>query len=765
MPRSQSLAEPQYELHSLGWKAFQDLCVTILSEVLGQSVQTFFSSNDGGRDGAFHGSWLATEAEAFEGSFTVQCKFTAKQNEQLKPSMLSDEVAKAKRLAERGLANTYILMTNSHLKGTTEETLRDTFQAIPGITHFAAFGTEWIAQKIRESSRLRALVPRIYGLGDLSQILDERACDQATEILSALGGDLEKFVITEAHQKSARALAEHGFVLLLGEPAAGKSTIAASLAVGAIDQWGCRAFKIRNSSEFVAHWNVHEPKQLFWVDDAFGATQFDSALTADWNQALSHLMAAIRRGARVVFTSRDYVYKYARSVLKESAFPLLRESHVAIRVNELSSREREQILYNHLRLGNQPKSFLTKVKPFLSGVAAHDDFKPEIARRLGSSFFTGRLKIEEASLDDFVSRPLAHLTEVIRNIDSGSRAALAAVFMRGGSIPSPIDLSEPELKASELIGGKLSDVREGLNALDGGLVIQARESGQPVWKFKHPTVRDAFAQFLADDPELLDVYLAGTTFNRMLQEVCCGDVNFGGAKLVVPESRYDRFIDRILEYRNSTGGAALNGHCLQFFQYRCDDAFMRRLVERLPAFPGELGVGSYIAAVPDVAILARLQRLGLLPDEFRREAAAEMRRLAVDTPDAGCFDYPYRILFTDDELDDLRAHVRAELVECLESTIEDWEHNFDFSAAASGSADPEDQFEPLKDALVSFEKEFADDYDAVDLIHEGLDMIDNVIDELKSQLKEENSGSYSAATSRKTPADSIERSIFDDIDQ
>ena len=80
------------------------------------------------------------------------------------------------------------------------------------------------------------LVPRVYGLGDLSQIFDERAYDQAREILSALGDDLAKIVITEAYQHSAKALVEHGFVLLLGEPACGKSTIAAALAVGALDE-------------------------------------------------------------------------------------------------------------------------------------------------------------------------------------------------------------------------------------------------------------------------------------------------------------------------------------------------------------------------------------------------------------------------------------------------------------------------------------------------------------------------------------------------
>jgi len=41
-----------YELHTLGWKAFQNHCVAIVGETWGQTVRSFFDS----RDGAFHGT-------------------------------------------------------------------------------------------------------------------------------------------------------------------------------------------------------------------------------------------------------------------------------------------------------------------------------------------------------------------------------------------------------------------------------------------------------------------------------------------------------------------------------------------------------------------------------------------------------------------------------------------------------------------------------------------------------------------------------------
>ena len=228
-----------YELHSLGWKAFQNLCVTLTAEIWGQTVQSFFDSHDGGRDGAFQGTWKPSTSEAFKGTFVAQCKFTAKADKHLRLVDLKDEISKAKRLAERGLADNYILFTNARLTGTAEEEMRQVFVKMPHVKRFAAYGCERISQIIRESPRLRMLVPRVYGLGDLSQILDERAYAQAKEILSSLGDDLAKFVITEAYKKSAKALVEHGFVLLLGEPACGKSTIAAALSVGALDEWGC----------------------------------------------------------------------------------------------------------------------------------------------------------------------------------------------------------------------------------------------------------------------------------------------------------------------------------------------------------------------------------------------------------------------------------------------------------------------------------------------------------------------------------------------
>src|SRR5271156_198561 len=95
---------PDFALHTLGWKAFQDLIGAIGSEVLGQTFQQFLPSKDAGRDGAFYGTWKPTDDRTLTGSFTAQCKFTNKSNATLASSDLRSEVVKARKLAAKGLA-------------------------------------------------------------------------------------------------------------------------------------------------------------------------------------------------------------------------------------------------------------------------------------------------------------------------------------------------------------------------------------------------------------------------------------------------------------------------------------------------------------------------------------------------------------------------------------------------------------------------------------------------------------------------------------
>jgi hypothetical protein len=71
---------PTYELHSLGWKAFQQLCVSVAAEVWGQTVQGFFDSHDGGRDRAFYGTWTSTKGDMRPSKAVSQCSASSRRS-------------------------------------------------------------------------------------------------------------------------------------------------------------------------------------------------------------------------------------------------------------------------------------------------------------------------------------------------------------------------------------------------------------------------------------------------------------------------------------------------------------------------------------------------------------------------------------------------------------------------------------------------------------------------------------------------------------
>lgn len=748
--------EVTYELHSLGWKAFQQLCVAVAAQVWGQTIQSFFDLNDGGRDGAFHGTWAPHAGASYEGSFTVQCKFTSQPTKLLKLSDLKDELKKGARLAAKGLSDNYFLFTNARLTGANEEKIKDAFEKVSGLNCFAAFGPERISQMIRESARLRMLVPRVYGLGDLSQILDERAYAQGREILSALGDDLAKFVITDAYGRGAKALAEHGFVMLLGEPACGKSTIAAALALGALDEWGCPTLKIRDADDFVRHSNPHEPKQFFWIDDAFGATQLDWQATIDWNRVFPYIQAAIRRGGKVVFTSRDYIYRVALRFLKQSALPVLRDSQVVIHVEQITKEEREQILYNHIRLGTQSTEFKSLLKQFLPMVSAHQRFSPEIARRLGDPAFTKQLGVSRWELDQFVEKPMEFLKEIIQTLDANSRSAIALVFMCGGILPSPVTLTPQEGRAIELLGGSTAEVRNSLDALNGSLLIQVQEGGSFSWRFKHPTIRDAFAALVAENRELMDIYLAGTPARQLFTEISCGEVGVQGVKVIVPDDRYDTLLSRIDEIvadnRESTDPVN------RFLASRCERNFLARFISRNPGFVPALHVWSYLYRVSNVDVIVRLNELGLLPEPDRLRHVAKIQQLAVETPDSGFLREDVKTLFTAAEFDAILSDVRTLLLPALPKCVDSWRDNHD------GEDDPANYFSDLQSALKEYQDTFSEDAQAVSCINMGLAEIDKAIEEMQSEMPGERDSDdyYRGITPSSESQDS--RSIFDDVD-
>ena len=752
-----------YDLHELVWHSFQQLCHTIGAQILGQTLESFADSNDGGRDGAFKGTWNPDGHGDLEGTFVIQCKFTAKADGRITPSGVSEEVDKAKALVEQGICDSYILMTNANITGTSNRKIRKMFEDV-GVKHVRIFEASWLNRQILENKRLRMLVPRVYGLGDLSQILDGRAYDQAQVILEMMREDFDKVVVTDAYRRAAEALDKNGFVLLIGEPAAGKTTIASHLAMVAVDSWNAQALVLDDPGQVAEHWNPHEPSQFFWIDDAFGVTQHEEALVYGWNRVLPRVHVMVERGAKIVLTSRDYIYRRARNQLKDGAFPLLNESRVVIDVHRLSDAERQQILYNHIKLGKQSTSFRTAIKPFLEAVSAHNRFIPETARRLGNPMFTKDLNFNQHAIDEFVEKREQLLHDIIRGLDRHNQAALALIFMHRGRLESPICLEQAESEAISRLGSDLAGCTSAVQSLDGSLVQFSSQGDRSYWQFRHPTIGDAYAAILAQNHEQLGVFIGGSDPEKLINQVTCGDVGIENATLV-PKPLFPAVIDRLDEMTESANYKSeslaryeAKRRLLFFLANRCSSDFLQMYLQGHPNLLDQISdPGLMLDAVPEVPLALRLHEIGILPEANRKKFVATVSDYAVAGDDGSALiNVRIRDLYTHKEWRQFLTQIRTDLLPNLDRVRDNWESNCD------SSTDPDDYIYPLRDLLGALNIQFKDDKAIIKLIDDQTSNIESWINDRAEYEEEREERLIGRVDVPIIPQSG--RSVFDDID-
>ena len=757
-----------YELHRLGWYSFQQLCHTILKEELGQTVQSFLETNDGGRDGAFSGVWKQKDGEELQGKFVIQCKFTAKPNSNLSLSGISDELAKAKRLVSEGRCDTYVLMTNAGISGSQDLIITKSFNEV-GVKHFLILGSTWMCDLIRKNSKLRMRVPRLYGLGDLSQILDARAYSQARSLLESMSDDLAKVVVTSPYKAALDALSDNSFVLLVGEPAAGKTTIASLLAMAAIDQWKSSPLKLDDPESVKERWNPDEPSQFFWVDDAFGATQYEPSLAFGWNKIFNEVKAMIKKGAKIVMTSRDYIYRQARKDLKQGAFPLMDESQVVINVQELGIDEKKQILYNHIKLGGQDRSFKTKIKPFLEGGAHHPRFIPEVARRLSEPEFTKKLIVSEYGVSDYIAKNEQFLKDLLINMDDETNASLALIYMRNGNLESPIELDVTESNALELLGGSLNGVRISLSALEGTLVHFSKGDSSN-WRFKHPTIGDAYSSILAEDPELLGIFLQGAPPEKLIRQITCGDIDYENS-INISSKLFQKVIDKLDVYEKELKekpGSMSRWSAMRSIHYflsrQCSKEFLELYLKNHPEFiESIITPGSSLAGKSEVPLIFKLDEVNLLPKRFRDQfialvvyrVAAGIDGFAIESP-------KFQHFLSADEYEKILAELKHKLIPTLADATSD------LCDQAFIDQSPEEHVSDHRDFLEALEREFSDDGEVLEVVVDELQKISNWVDEQDwSEEEDEDSFNFrdTNSISEENKIPELGRPFFDDVDK
>ena len=539
--------------------------------------------------------------------------------------------------------------------------------------------------------------------------------------------------------------------------------IAAALALSSLDAGEYETVRVHTPAEFTSHWNPHEGQVLFWVDDAFGSIRHDRAATEGWARRLPELIAAVEGGAKVVMTSRNYIYYEARPFLKEYELPLFVEKQVVVEVSELTVEEKQRILYNHLKNGDQPASVRAMMKPYLPELARDVAFRPEVARRLGRQIFTRNVNLYQSGLREYMARSAEFLCEIVGQLEPRHIAALALVYTQD-FVPSPVAIDSASRMIAERVGVTVADIGEGFDALEGSLLRRAPipgvEAGEG-WSFHHPTIREGFASYVTKKANLVGIFLDGMSDEELFEKIDCGSNPTRGELIVIPPSLYGEVAARVAACRpRDKGGDSFHQYLswINFLTHSCGLEFLRvyldaddDLVETLLMFT------SFLEAVSEPTLLARLYINKSLSEADRVRAVERVSVLALDTPDSAWLELSeWRVLLTSDERSALLERVRTELIPRLGTVIDSWVEDL----PAGGTVDPASHLYNLEVSLYVYQRHFEGIQESQDALNVALDEVRDLIAGAIDQISDSDNSDREMLPKPLT----LHRSLFDDID-
>jgi hypothetical protein len=753
-------------LHSIGWRAFQDLCSQVCEEVLQRPVEIFREAQDGGQDAVF--LVPSTDGGAtYTGS--VQCKHSSNSLQHLKVGDLTPELKHVEELVAAGQAHTYIFMTSMSVDAPVALQLRAKLRAL-GVSKAHVLGKQYLVRAIRSSARLRALVPQVYGLGDLSAILDQRLLQQTRALLDHWIPKLKVYVPTAAHRKAVNALKEHGVVLLLGNPSTGKSAIGAILSTIASEDLRHTVLNLTSPRDFDAGWNPHDPGRFFWIDDAFGSNVVREEYVQDWASTFRKVQAAISHGNRFLLTSRRHIYEAARGRLGQRNLPMFIDGRAIVDVGDLSPSEKGQILYNHINFGSQTQSWKRSVKSHLDEVAAILEFLPGIAERLGDPSFTKSLAVTKSELLRFMREPKEHLIDTINALDDPLRAALILVYVHQGAMPhNTIDASALSV-VSELTSVPAPRIRDSLAELKGSFLRTAVVNGAELWSFAHPTIADALTSILRERPHFIAALLRGASIEAILGSFVCEGMRSIQDAPTIPATLDDVLVARLSRIPDET---STNWTMFRFLADRASDKVFERVVMADDEILRRESWDSYrVSQDPKILAHARARLLGRL-DEYDQDRTAERLKEAVLRD----FDLSFF------ENDDILSLIPPQQVIVLgiklrsEALVEAPSRMVNIAEEADLNEDPESHFENYSrglDILGEFEEL---DVSTQTLIDEARRVMARAIEDITQRKEAEDKPDHAAEWSYMSPVAREQevkavaivaparRSIFDDVDR
>lgn len=286
-----------------------------------------------------------------------------------------------------------------------------------------------------------------------------------------------------------------------------------------------------------------------------------------------------------------------------------------VNVQNLTVEERKYLLYNHLKYGDQDKSFKTKIKKYLDEIAENQEIFPEVARRLGKKKYTGNLIISKTGISDFFEKPKEYLKDIINNLIDVEKAALVLVFAHENKLMCPVEYTDEDKEIINQICGQDTLTYAVFENLKGDF-LKLNTGRQLFWYFRHPTLMEAISDYLFEKAGLLKIYVAKAPLKNVMNNMACEGSERSANRMILPEKLYDNLINR---FDTSTTDDEKR-RIYYFLGFNSDDIFLKKYLNKNSNLIKEYGNAiEDFHGNPIIAIASRLHKIGMLTDENRSQ--------------------------------------------------------------------------------------------------------------------------------------------------
>jgi hypothetical protein len=506
-----------YDFIQLSPHDFELICRDLLQAEWGLVLESFRTGKDGGIDFRY--------AQAGK-KIIIQCKRFVETGFSGLLRELRKEADKVRKLKP----GRYVLMTAAPLSDANKTKIVETIgtQFLDKADIFGCADLNNLLNRHREIERSHYKL-WLASTNVLEIVLHNDIVTQSDFQVAKVHGDIKRYVQGNAYPRALAALKADHVVILSGLPGVGKTTLANMLLYEHLAN-GFEPIIIRQDfAEGKAMFRRGKP-QVFYFDDFMGTTflgdKGSSNQQSEYRAILEFIeMVSAAKDKRLILTTREQMLRQAWGASEQIRDAGLMDRKVVIHMGDYNTRQRAEILYNHVFFSDLPLEYRAELlkNEFYFKIVKHDKFNPRLIEWLSTY---RRLKtVPVDGYQEFVAELLQDPAEIWRHafeqqISDAGRSLLLTLFSFGGRMGDTVlreGFAALHAHRAQTYGlpRQPDDYTRARAELQGAFV---RPTASNSIEFINPSVLDWLNRLVRQTPEnAVDLMMGAARFTQVTQ--------------------------------------------------------------------------------------------------------------------------------------------------------------------------------------------------------------------------------------------------------